>query len=125
MLDWTDRRPQADLDLHGQTVLEAIANAERFLRAQGKVRPGAVVRVVTGRGRGGGGAPIRTRVRTLLRGMRDEGAVVRDYVLEELRRELSRPTTVRPPRASVPIRRARARPPGSPMRFARPDRSAR
>jgi hypothetical protein len=42
-----------------------------------------VVRVVTGRGRGGGGAPIRTRVRTLLRGMRDEGAVVRDYVLED------------------------------------------
>jgi DNA-nicking Smr family endonuclease len=83
MLDWTDRRTEADLDLHGQTVLEAVANAERFLRAQRKARPGAVVRVVTGRGRGGGGAPIRTRVRTLLRGMRDEGAVVRDYVLED------------------------------------------
>jgi DNA-nicking Smr family endonuclease len=83
MLDWTDRQPEADLDLHGQTVLEAVANAERFLCAQGKARPSAVVRVVTGRGRGGGGAPIRTRVRTLLRGMWDEGAVVRDYVLED------------------------------------------
>jgi DNA-nicking Smr family endonuclease len=83
MLDWTDRRPAADLDLHGQSVLEAVTNAERFLRAQAKVRPGAVVRVVTGRGRGGGGAPIRTRVRTLLRRMRDEGAVVRDYLLED------------------------------------------
>jgi DNA-nicking Smr family endonuclease len=83
MRDWTERRPDAELDLHGQTVLEAVANAERFLRAQVKARPGAVVRVVTGRGRGGGGAPIRTRVRTLLRGMRDQGVVVRDYLLED------------------------------------------
>lgn len=83
MLDWSDRRPDAELDLHGQTVLEAATNAERFLRAQGKARPGAVVRVVTGRGRGGGGAPIRTRVRTLLRGMREQGAVVRDFLLED------------------------------------------
>jgi DNA-nicking Smr family endonuclease len=83
MLDWTDRRPEVDLDLHGQTLLEAVANTERFLRAQGMARPGGVVRVVTGRGRGGGGAPIRTRVRTLLRAMRDRRAVVRDYVLED------------------------------------------
>jgi DNA-nicking Smr family endonuclease len=83
MLDWTDRRPEAELDLHGQTVMEAVANADRFLRAQRKARPGAVIRVVTGRGRGGGGAPIRTRVRTLLRVLRDEGAVVRDYLLED------------------------------------------
>ena len=83
MLDWSDRRPEAELDLHGQSVLEAVANAERFLRAQGKARPGAVVRVVTGRGRAGGGAPIRTRVRALLRGMRERGAVVRDYLLED------------------------------------------
>ena len=83
MLDWTDREPDAELDLHGQTVLDAVANAERFLRAQGKARPSGVVRLVTGRGRGGGGAPIRTRVRTLLRVMRDGSAVVRDYVLED------------------------------------------
>lgn len=83
MLDWTDQRPDAELDLHGRTVLEAVADAERFLRAQGKARPRGVVRVVTGRGRGGGGAPIRTRVRTLLRGMRDQGAVVRDFLLED------------------------------------------
>ena len=83
MLDWTDRRPEAELDLHGQTVMEAVANADRFLRAQRKARPGAVVRVVTGRGRGGGGAPIRTRVRTLLRVLRDEGVLVRDYLLED------------------------------------------
>jgi DNA-nicking Smr family endonuclease len=83
MLDWTDRRPEAELDLHGQTVLDAVANAERFLRAQRKARPGGVVRLVTGRGRAGGGAPIRTRVRTMLRTLRDQGTMVRDYILED------------------------------------------
>jgi DNA-nicking Smr family endonuclease len=83
MLDWTDRRPDAELDLHGQTVLDAMTNAERFLRAQRKARPGGVVRLVTGRGRAGGGAPIRTRVRTMLRTMRDRGTEVRDYILED------------------------------------------
>ncbi len=83
MLDWTDRRPDAELDLHGQTVLDAVANAERFLRAQSKARPGGVVRLVTGRGRAGGGAPIRTRVRTMLRSMRERATLVRDYILED------------------------------------------
>jgi DNA-nicking Smr family endonuclease len=83
MLDWTDRRPDAELDLHGQTVLEAVANAERFLRAQSKARPTGVVRLVTGRGRARGGAPIRTRVRTMLRVMREQGTLVRDYILED------------------------------------------
>jgi DNA-nicking Smr family endonuclease len=83
MLDWTDRRPEAELDLHGQTVLDAVANAERFLRAQSKARRGGVVRLVTGRGRAGGGAPIRTRVRTMLRMMREQGTLVRDYILED------------------------------------------
>jgi DNA-nicking Smr family endonuclease len=83
MLDWTDRPAEATFDLHGQAVTEAAANAERFLRAQARARPGGVVRLITGRGRGGGGAPVRTRVRTLLRGLREQGVVVRDYVLEE------------------------------------------
>jgi DNA-nicking Smr family endonuclease len=83
MRDWSELDPAAELDLHGQTVLEAIANAERFLQAQRKARPGATVRLVTGRGRSGGGAPIRTRVRSLLARMRDDGRVVRDYLLED------------------------------------------
>ena len=83
MGDWSEQASAADLDLHGQSVLEAVTNAERFLRAQRKARPGATVRLVTGRGRSGGGAPIRTRVRTLLRHLRDEGVVVRDYLLED------------------------------------------
>jgi DNA-nicking Smr family endonuclease len=83
MGDWSDLKPAADLDLHGQSVLEAVTNAERFLRAQRKARPGATVRIVTGRGRSGGGAPIRARVRTLLKRLSDEGTVVRDYLLED------------------------------------------
>ena len=84
MLDWTDRSPEATFDLHGQTVSEAARRTPSgFLRAQARARPGAVVRVITGRGRTGGGAPIRTRVRTLLRSLRDQGTVVRDYVLED------------------------------------------
>jgi DNA-nicking Smr family endonuclease len=83
MLDWTDRSPDATFDLHGQSVLEAVTNAERFLRSQAKARRGGVVRLITGRGRGGSGAPIRTRVRGLLRALKESGTVVRDYVLEE------------------------------------------
>jgi DNA-nicking Smr family endonuclease len=83
MLDWTHRQPDLHFDLHGQTVLEAVTNAERFLRTQRRVRPGGVVRLVTGRGRGGGGAPVRTRVRTLLRGLKQPGGIVRDFVLDE------------------------------------------
>lgn len=83
MSDWTERPSDATYDLHGQVASEASANAERFLRAQGRARSGGVVRLITGRGRGGGGAPVRTRVRTLLRSLRDEGTVVRDYILED------------------------------------------
>lgn len=82
MAEWTDRSPDATFDLHGQTVIEAVANAERFLRAQAKARRGGTVRLITGRGRGGGGAPIRTRIRGLLRGLKDSGTVVRNYELE-------------------------------------------
>lgn len=83
MGDWTDRAPAMTFDLHGQSVLEAVRNAGQFLESQRKARPGAVVRLVTGRGRGGGAAPIRTRVRTLLKNEREGGRLVRDFVLEE------------------------------------------
>jgi DNA-nicking Smr family endonuclease len=83
MLDWTDRTPDAVFDLHGQSVGEAAANAERFLRTQARVRRGGVVRLITGRGRSGGSAPIRTRVRVLLRTLQESGSIVRDYILED------------------------------------------
>jgi len=83
MIDWTDHPADATFDLHGQAVSEAAANVERFLRAQARVRPGGIVRLITGRGRAGSGAPIRTRVRTLLRTLREGQTIVRDYVLED------------------------------------------
>jgi DNA-nicking Smr family endonuclease len=82
-MDWIDRPAGATYDLHGQSVVEAVSNAERFLRAQARVRRGQVVRLITGRGRAGGGAPVRTRVRTLLRSLKAQGTPVRDFVLEE------------------------------------------
>ena len=82
MPDWTDRTPAATFDLHGQSVTEAALNAERFLRAQAQARPGDVVRLITGRGRAGGGAPIRSRVRVLLSTLKESGRIVRDYTLE-------------------------------------------
>jgi DNA-nicking Smr family endonuclease len=81
--DWSRRTPDATFDLHGQTVLEAVTNAERFLRAQARARRGAVVRLITGRGRAGGGAPIRTRVGTLLRRLKAANEVIREYRLED------------------------------------------
>jgi DNA-nicking Smr family endonuclease len=83
MPDWTDRPAAATFDLHGQTVLEAERSVEQFLRSQARARPGAVVRLVTGRGRSGGGAPVRTRTRTVLRRLRDAGELVQDFMLEE------------------------------------------
>lgn len=72
-------RPEATFDLHGQTTLEAEQNAEAFLRSQRRAGR-RVVRLITGRGRHGGGSPIRTRVRTLLR--RLSGDVVKEFELE-------------------------------------------
>jgi DNA-nicking Smr family endonuclease len=83
MPDWTDRSPDATFDLHGQSLLEAVSNVDRFLRAQSQARPGGVVRLITGRGRGGGGAPIRSRVRALLRALKESDRIVRDYQLED------------------------------------------
>jgi DNA-nicking Smr family endonuclease len=83
MIEWAHRPPAAEFDLHGQTVLEAAANAEKFLAAQARARRGATVRLITGRGRGGGTAPIRTRIRSLLRRLKEEGRLIRDFVLED------------------------------------------
>ncbi len=83
MLDWTDRPADATFDLHGLTVLDAVTRAEQFLVAQARARPGGVVRLITGRGRSGGGAPIRTRTRTLLTRLRESGRIVADFALED------------------------------------------
>lgn len=81
--DWVVGPPAAEFDLHGQRVLEAVTNAERFLQSQCRARPGAVVRLITGRGSSGGPAPIRTRVRSLLRRLKEDGRLIQAYELEE------------------------------------------
>ena len=51
MIDWTERPAEATFDLHGQAVSEAVANAERFLRAQdrkGTVEPADIELAVEG-----------------------------------------------------------------------------
>lgn len=73
-------RAEAEFDLHGMEVAEATRNAEHFVRAQRKAGR-RVIRVITGRGAQGGKAPIRTRVRTLLKRLREEG-VVGEFELE-------------------------------------------
>ncbi|HWA15280.1 MAG TPA: hypothetical protein VG817_02520 [Gemmatimonadales bacterium] len=75
--------PAAEFDLHGLSVLDAVMSSERFLEAQRRARPGAAVRLITGRGLGGGDAPIRRRIGALLRRLKSEGRVVRDYRLED------------------------------------------
>lgn len=61
-----DARPADVLDLHGLRASEIAAPLERFLRRQ---PAGAVVHIVTGRGRGSPGRPVLgPRVRRLLAG---------------------------------------------------------
>jgi DNA-nicking Smr family endonuclease len=56
------------LDLHGMTATEAIDAVSAFVKRARKRQPGALLHVITGKGRGSPGRPVlRTRVRTLLR----------------------------------------------------------
>jgi DNA-nicking Smr family endonuclease len=75
-------QPAAEFDLHGLTVLDAAMSTERFLQAQRTARPGATVRLITGRGASGSDAPIRRRIGALLRRLKAEGRLVLDYQLE-------------------------------------------
>lgn len=74
-------RAEAEFDLHGMGVAEATRSAEQFVRTQRKAGR-RVIRVITGRGALGGKAPIRTRVRTLLKRLQGEG-VVGEFELED------------------------------------------
>jgi len=70
-----DAAPADTLDLHGFRASEVPAAVEAFLRRQ---RPGAVVHVITGRGRGSPGKPVLgPRVRALLAGQLN--GLVGDY----------------------------------------------
>jgi DNA-nicking Smr family endonuclease len=56
------------LDLHGMTAAQALAAVEAFVRRVRRREPGALVHVITGRGRGSPGLPVlKPKVRTLLK----------------------------------------------------------
>lgn len=56
------------LDLHGMAAAEAVEAATAFVRRVHRGRAGALVHVITGRGRGSRGRPVlKPRVRTLLK----------------------------------------------------------
>jgi DNA-nicking Smr family endonuclease len=64
-----DAKLHATLDLHGRTAAEARALARDFLGSLARRAPGAVVHIVTGKGRGSAGGPVlRGAVAALLRG---------------------------------------------------------
>jgi DNA-nicking Smr family endonuclease len=56
------------LDLHGMTAAQALPAVEAFVRRVRRREPGALVHVITGRGRGSPGRPVlKPKVRTLLK----------------------------------------------------------
>jgi len=74
-----DGGASATLDLHGMTREAARQAVSRFLRVPG--RSGAVVHIITGRGRGSPGAPaLRPLVSTMLKG--ELAPLVRDWSLD-------------------------------------------
>jgi DNA-nicking Smr family endonuclease len=67
-LDPLDGAPDHTLDLHGMTAAEVHATLPATLDRLRRQRPGALVHVITGRGRNSSGPPVlRRTVRTLLR----------------------------------------------------------
>ncbi|MBA2628303.1 MAG: Smr/MutS family protein [Gemmatimonadales bacterium] len=46
------------LDLHGAGAIEAAEMVRRFIAAQRRARPGCIVHIVTGKGRGSRGRPV-------------------------------------------------------------------
>lgn len=68
MLEPLDGPVEDTLDLHGMTAVEAVAATAAFVLRVRKRRPGALVHVITGRGRGSAGRPVlKPKVRALLR----------------------------------------------------------
>jgi DNA-nicking Smr family endonuclease len=76
-----DARPDATLDLHGMSVAEGVRAVRSFVALWRGRRSGAVLHVITGKGRGSAGRPaLRPAVRSLLRGALREA--VRDWALD-------------------------------------------
>ena len=77
-----DGRADAELDLHGFGAVEARSAVRAFLESWQRRKAGAVVHIVTGRGRGSAGVPVlRGLVKTLLQG--ELRAMVADWGLDD------------------------------------------
>ncbi len=64
-----DARVDGDLDLHGFSATEASAVVRRFLETWQRRKSGALVHIITGKGRGSANGPVlRGLVKTLLQG---------------------------------------------------------
>ncbi len=64
-----DARADAELDLHGFGAMEARSAVRAFLEGWQRRKAGAVVHIVTGKGKGSPGGPVlRGLVKTLLQG---------------------------------------------------------
>jgi DNA-nicking Smr family endonuclease len=64
-----DGRVDGELDLHGFSATEAAAAVRRFLETWQRRKSGAVVHIITGKGKGSANGPVlRGLVKTLLQG---------------------------------------------------------
>src|SRR3989442_7168001 len=64
-----DGRADAELDLHGFGAIEARSAVRGFLESWRRRKAGAVVHIITGKGKGSTGGPVlRGLVKTLLQG---------------------------------------------------------
>lgn len=67
--DLLDARADATLDLHGLTATETPSAVRSFLDTWRRRKPGAIVHIITGKGKGSAGGPVlRGVVKTLLQG---------------------------------------------------------
>jgi DNA-nicking Smr family endonuclease len=56
--DPTDGTPEAELDLHGFRAHDVATYLDKWLQARCRQRPGALVHVITGKGRNSPGGPV-------------------------------------------------------------------
>lgn len=56
--DLLDATPEATLDLHGDTALDAERRVRDFIKTQSRIASGKVVHIITGRGLGSRGRPV-------------------------------------------------------------------
>ena len=77
-----DARADAELDLHGFGAIEARSAVRAFLQGWRRRKSGAVVHIITGRGKGSPGAPVlRGLVKTLLQS--ELRALVSEWSLDD------------------------------------------